>query len=86
VLEQLVNWQPNIFRYLSEQDRGYVTAFMVRHSCATSSKISELLIGSPLANFGGAELNEDRNDFIGFEDAGGAHTLGNGEVLYAHKL
>ena len=59
---------------------------MKRHRCTATGGIAELLVRTTLADFGEAEPDKNRYDFIGFQDRYIAHDSSYGNVLNPNKL
>ena len=86
VLEQVIKREADVFGDLTEQDWGNVSTLMKRHGGAAASGITELLVGTALANFGEAESEKNGYDFTGFEDGNIAHGSSYGNVLNSNEL
>ena len=86
MLEKLIKYETDVFGNLTEQDWRNVSALMERNRCAAASSATKLFVWPALTNFGEAKLDENSDDFVGFEYGNIAHDSSDGDVLNPNKL
>ncbi len=86
MLEKLIKCETDVFGNLTEQDWRNVSALMERNRCAAASSVTKLFVCPALTNFGEAKLDENSDDFVGFEYGNIAHDSSDGDVLNPNKL